>query len=208
MCQQVLNKVMNLHELEIKQRLQDTGTRQLQAVLAQYGWHPLGYGAEATVALHPERKYVLKLFPRDSLYMHFLQMVKQDPTNPHFPKFSREVRDVPGTKYSYVRMERLNRVMEYDLVNDFPQLLCLLDKFYNSFHKWPPTWVRMNVSWDPIWGSSGAIDCNNLDITAQERAVFHLLTDKTRQLGWDRVDMHASNFMARGNTWVLTDPFI
>jgi hypothetical protein len=201
-----LNIIMKLNELDIGKRLQDTGTRQMQDVLARYGWHPLGYGAEATVALHPDRKYVLKIFPQNSLYTEFLDVVKQDPTNPHFPKFSRMARPVPGTKYMYIRMEQLQRIQEYDMVTKFPQLLCLLEKLYDNFHVTPPHYVVNNVSWDP--GSSGVMDCKELTITPAEHKAFNLLHDKIKKIGWRRTDLHSSNFMARGNTWVITDPFI
>ena len=118
----VINIVMKLNELEIKHRLADTGTRQMQDVLAKYGWHPLGYGAEATVALHPSKKYVLKIFPKTSKYTEFLDMVGSDPTNPHFPKFSRQAKPVPGTDHMYVRMEQLQKIQDYDLIVRFPQV--------------------------------------------------------------------------------------
>ena len=199
---------MHLRELEITHKLQrGMGGSDLANLLAQKGWHVMGHGYEAGVAEHPDRSYVLKIFPRTSYYVHFVDMVRSHATNPHFPRFSRYVRPIPGTTYAYVRMEKLSRMFEYDLVQ-FPSLLCLLEKMYDDRHVTPPVWVRMNVSWDPSWGPDGMIDCNHINITSAEREAIQALNEKVQQLGWRHLDLHAANFMTRGSQWVITDPFI
>lgn len=203
---------MQINELEVGRKLKrfGMGGSDLANLLRQHGWTPLGYGYEAGVAEHPNKSYVLKIFPTKSVYVHFVNMVQQHAHNPHFPRFSRYVRQIPGTTFSYVRMEKLNRMLEYDLVQ-FPSLLCLLDRMYGDHNVTPPVWVRMNVSWDPEWhmGDPDDItDCNNKLITPAEQEAIQLLSDKVKQLGWRHLDLHAANFMTRGNTWVITDPFI
>ena len=199
---------MKLDELEITRKLQRSGQpgSDLENILVRAGWTPLGHGAEAGVAMHPLKKYVLKIFPKTSKYMEFLDLVRQAPNNPHFPKFSRIAKPIPGTNLMYVRMEHLEKIRDFDIVTRFPQLLCLLEKLYVNHHVRPPARVRANVSWNP--GQSGLLDCNDLDITPDEKTAFDLLSDKIQQIGWRRADLHAANFMARGNTWVITDPFI
>ena len=228
---------MQIKELEISHKLKRSmGGSDLANVLHQNGWTPLGHGYEAGVAEHPHRSYVLKIFPRKSPYVQFVNMVQTHPQNPHFPKFfSRQqqdpnnpnkeivdpddpnfpnylkyVRPVPGTQYSSVRMEKLRKMLPYDLTQ-FPSLLCLLDELWFTHvpHRRPPYWVRSNVSWDPhAVDAEGLIDCNQEAITPQEKQAIQLVSNKIKEIGWDRVDLHSGNFMMRGNTWVITDPFI
>jgi hypothetical protein len=200
---------MQINELEIGRKLKrfGLGGSDLANLLRQHGWTPLGFGYEAGVAEHPRKSYVLKIFPQNSPYVHFVNMVKQNVTNPHFPRFSRYVRQIPGTPFAYVRMEKLHPMLEYDLVQ-FPSLLCLLDKMWHAHKVTPPVWVRMNATWNPEGEHDVRIDCQDERITPQEQEAIQLLSDKVKQLGWRRLDLHAANFMRRGNQWVITDPFI
>lgn len=201
--------IMQIHELDITRKLKrfGLGGSDLANLLRQKGWSPLGFGYEAGVAEHPDKRYVLKIFPRNSYYVHFVNMVKQQPNNPHFPRFSRYVRHVPGTEYAYVRMEKLDRMREYDLVQ-FPSLLCLLGKMWTDRNMTPPVWIHMNVSWDSQEQPDGMVNCNQLHISEQERAAIQALSDKVHELGWRHLDLHSANFMTRNNQWVITDPFI
>lgn len=200
--------IMQINELEISRKLKRymMGS-DLANLLRQYGWTPLGYGFEAGVAEHPRKSYVLKIFPKNSVYVKFVNMVQQHAMNPHFPKFSRYVKTIPGTGYSYVRMEKLAPMQVYDLAQ-FPSLLCLLDQMWAKLNpkELPPYWVRNNVTWEPE--SSELPDCNELTMPAQEQEAIQLLGKTLSEIGWDHVDLHAGNFMLRGNTWVITDPFI
>jgi hypothetical protein len=203
-----LNMIMQINELEITRKLKrfGMGGSDLANLLRQHGWTPLGFGYEAGVAEHPNRSYVLKIFPQNSQYVHFVRMVQQHPDNPHFPRFSRYVRQIPGTSFAYVRMEKLTRMREYDLIQ-FPSLLCVLDKMWHDHGVTPPVWIRMNVTWDPD-AHMGLTNCRDVQISPQEQDAIQLLSDKVRELGWRRLDLHAANFMTRGNQWVITDPFI
>jgi len=201
--------IMHINELEIGRKLKrfGMGGSDLANLLRLHGWTPLGFGYEAGVAEHPRKSYVLKIFPRNSYYVHFVHMVQDHADNPHFPRFSRYVREIPGTQFAYVRMEKLTRMREYDLVQ-FPSLLCLLDTMWKDRNMTPPVWIHMNVSWDDQEQPEGMVNCNQVHTTPQERAAIQSLSDKVQQLGWRHLDLHAANFMIRGNTWVVTDPFI
>jgi hypothetical protein len=199
---------MQIQELEITRKLQNAwGGGELAQVLASHGWHRLGSGVEAGVAEHPQKAYVLKIFPQDSAYVHFVRMVQSHPHNPHFPRFSRYVRLIPGTKYAYVRMEKLSRMLDYDLAQ-YPSLLCLLDNlwFHHAPDLNPPHWIRSNITWDP--DQTDVPDCNQVSITPTEQEAIQLLSDQIKKLHWRNVDLHAANFMQRDSTWVITDPFI
>jgi hypothetical protein len=151
---------------------------------------------------------VLKLFPRDSAYTHFVRMVQSHAHNPHFPRFSRYVRPIPNTKYAYVRMEKLSRMMESDLPQ-YPSLLCLLDKMWMTHAPdvTPPYWIRSRVTWDTDWQPHNT-DCGTVHITDTEQEAIQLLAEQIQKLGWRHLDLHAANFMQRDSTWVITDPFI
>lgn len=197
--------IMHINELEIGRKLKRSMMGgDLANLLRQKGWTPLGFGFEAGVAEHPGKAYVLKIFPQHSPYTVFVQLVQSHAQNPHFPRFSRYVRQIPGTEYAYVRMEKLTKMKDYDLYN-MPSLLCLLDKLYNKHGEQPPYWVRNNASYD---SDSGLIDCNQIQTTRDEQQAINLLDQGVQQLGIDRLDLHSGNFMMRGNTWVITDPFI
>lgn len=199
--------IMHLSELEISKTLKrwDLSGPAIMNLLKRKGWTPLGYGVEAGVAEHPQKAYVLKIFPKTSKYDHFVSMVKAHPENPHFPRFSRYVRDIPGTEFSYVRMEKLSKVKEYDLVQ-IPQLLCLLTKLYRSLGSMPPTWVGNNVTWDPK--DEHRVYCGELNITPAEQQVINLLYDVIQADQDITLDLHSGNFMKRGTEWVITDPFV
>jgi len=145
---------MRLHEIENK-----TGLRaQLRSmtpkqVLASRGWEILGSGFEGSVAQHPSKPYVLKIFDSDSLYKEFIAFCRARPNNPHLPRFytgneaakmagaaaeieeddeprkdprlAGMVLELPGKK-SAVRMERLKPITEQLMLFKFrPELYVL-----------------------------------------------------------------------------------
>lgn len=197
---------MQILELDISRKLKrfGLGGSDLANLLRQKGWEPLGFGFEAGVAEHPQKSYVLKIFPKKSPYTQFVKLVQQHATNPHLPRFSRYVRQIPGTEYAYVRMEKLTPMKSYDLFH-MPSLLCLLDKLYNKHGEQPPYWVRSNVSYD---SESGLTDCNQITTTPDEQQAIHMLDQGITQVDIQSLDLHSGNFMLRGHTWVITDPFI
>ena len=200
-----------MNELEISRKLSKPQLPggDLQNILVRAGWRPIGAGAEAGVAEHPSRNYVLKIFPTNSLYSEFLQVVDQAPKNPHFPRLNRQSRRIPGTSYSYVRMEKLQPIRSFDMATHFPELNCLVIQLYKKLgtDKMPGVWgwAYNNASWDPL---TDLINCNKITIAPAAQQAFDLLTAKASQLGRRRLDLAVNNFMARGNTWVITDPFI
>lgn len=66
---------------------------------------------------------MLKIFPSDSAYVKFVEFVQSHSGNPHLPRFSRYVRPVPGTEFSYVRMEKLQKVTLPQLLNKYAAYL-------------------------------------------------------------------------------------
>jgi hypothetical protein len=165
----------------------------------------------------------LKIFRDHSLYQDFVALVQQHPQNPHWPKFGRYVRRVPGTGWLYVRMEKLTKISTSQLLKSYlPHLLALVQ-------------IRVKTGLDTLghdlsydvedkmqdWG----FDTDDLDNPEDADRIFaraggrppeswtqalEMLRDHSRNFpqldahGWD---MHAANFMRRGSTLVIADPY-
>lgn len=194
--------------------------RQLKAILTKYGWKSLGTGAEAAVAIHPNKSYVLKIFREDSKYQDFVKFVEQHHSNPHLPKFSRYVRQVPGLPYLYVRMEKLMRVPEAQLSSTY--LSYVLSMY------------AMGNLYDIDMLGGGLDDMVQYKVKDLGFDASDIMDDETREQIYERVggappetwtqvlanlaefskgmdlqiwDMHQGNFLRRGKTLVIADPF-
>lgn len=204
---------MKLDELQITKDTKVWGTRP-QSILAQYGWTVLGAGFEGAVAEHPQKKYVLKLFNADSKYIDFInKIVKPNHGNPHLPRMDRFVRSIPGAPYfRYVRMEKLNPIPnDTVLVDDFLPEMIMSSIICKRFGKW--------------FGISHVVNNKLRDFGTKydDPKVWEIINKKPPSMSWiktflqiiklsktDRIeiDMHSGNFMIRGDTLVITDPFI
>jgi hypothetical protein len=190
-------------------------------IILDSGWKLMGGGVEAAVAMHPNREYVLKLFPKDSNYRNFVEYAKQHRENPHLPRFSRYIKPVPGTDWSYVRMEELKeigagvfvagkkmvndhlaealyiRYTELSLHVNMNSFLSMLDK---RIKKWIKRIESGKISYEEL--------CDALQITPADaywkQAVHDIAVTKMGQ----RIDLHPENIMLRGSTLVITDPVI
>ena len=106
----IINKyfTMKIQELKITKLARDHAEPWLE-VFEHYGWKILGTGREAYVALNPRKNYVIKIWRRGSDYNKYVDFVKKHP-NPHFPRFFREPRRIPGTNFYYIALEKLEPV--------------------------------------------------------------------------------------------------
>ena len=100
--------MMNLSEIGLKQNIKSIDDA--RAILHYYKWEVLGSGIGGAVAQHPKKPYVLKLFTRDPGYKLFLKFIQENEGNRHLPRINRQIRQIPGTEYYYVRMERLTPI--------------------------------------------------------------------------------------------------
>jgi hypothetical protein len=197
---------MRLHEIEITKKFKQLMTgEEISTVLRSQGWQNVHFGKEGGVAEHPRGRYMLKIFPQHSAYGVFVQSVGINNSNPHLPKFLSAAKTIPGSEYRAVRMEKLMPMGDYDFFSH-PSLMCLVQQIYDRYHLTSPYWAGKNVTWNNR--NKIKIDCNSVEIDRQERQAFELLDHIVRAYGWaDRLDLHEGNFMARGSTWVVTDPF-
>lgn len=106
--------------------------KQVKDVFTKYGWNLLGHGIEGAVADRPNSTQVLKIFIKDSLYRDFVNIVKDNP-NPHFPKFHKYIRDIPGTKFSYILMEKLQKTNPDFLIDNYLPEMYVLDTEHELF---------------------------------------------------------------------------
>ena len=126
-----LYEILELDELEIRKDIKNIDIHQrwpgqdLLSILKKYDWKIIGSGAEACVLEHPEKKYVLKLFPKNSNYIKFVEYVQNNQDNLHLPKFSRFIQAIPDTDWLYVRMEKLQKTNYHQLVTNYLPELCV-----------------------------------------------------------------------------------
>jgi hypothetical protein len=191
----------------------------LASILETHGWHIVGTGLEAAVAEHPAKAYVLKIFNSDSKYIHFVNFVKSHANNPHLPIFSRYVRPVPGTPFSYVRMEKLTGISVEELVAHYSNYLVtmaqldgLLDMTMLHYSlEAELTAALKNKGWDP---ESPHLDYDHMyellgGYPPQSwQMVIKALAEYAKAAGYTHWDLHAKNFLTRGNTLVIADPFV
>ena len=218
---------MNLDEITLTKKLQDVkpyetlnASGALKKILTSHGWRSLGTGAESAVAMHPAKAYVLKIFYEESKYQDFVAFVKQHQANPHLPKFSRYVRQVPGTPFMYVRMEKLQRVTESQLLGTYFPYLLAMDAMGQAHGVDMLSSDLADIVQDNVgdWGfdSTDLLD-SEISPDIYERAggyppetwvdVLDELGEYSRSIDLNTWDMHQGNFMRRGSTLVIADPF-
>ena len=221
-----MRNTMNLDEITFSKQIRDVpawninAQEKLKKILVQHGWKSLGVGAEGTVAMHPAKAYVLKIFNDESKYTNFVEFVQANQSNQHLPKFSRYVRKVPGTNYLYVRMEKLLRVTHSQLAAPYlPYLLAMaaigqhsgiqtlgddLDMFVlDKMSDWGfdmPDLLDNSLS-DSIYQHAGGYPPESWFEVVDKLAKHSQDLNIT---GWD---MHEGNFMRRDKTLVIADPY-
>jgi len=207
---------MNLNEISLKTTIDDLGSP--QAILGRYGWEVLGTGLNAAVAQHPYKPYVLKLFESDLGYLKFIQFIEANKGNKHLPVINKTVKKIPGTRLSYVRMERLTPISENDLWKRYLAdmtylgLLALKNDLLIAFStqgniidalnaKNINTNILRKVKFDDVWTAF------NSRPSASWMDISEKLVDFADSNGIAMLDIHSQNFMLRSNTLVITDPF-
>lgn len=206
---------MNLQELEISTKLSQIGhpaSYKLHGIMRDHGWNILGTGMEATVAEKPGAPYVLKVFPKASRYAQFVQFCQQHGDNPHLPRFSRYVRPVPHTPFSYVRMEKLKPVRGAALLNTYAEYMCAVDQVFRSEDRTPVFWNHAMSRWDldelpEKQGYTDVAACAQQAPSTWIKLIERLVSLMQAQ-GIKQFDLHPDNMMLRGTTLVITDPFV
>jgi hypothetical protein len=221
---------MKLSELQITKDIKGAEKPQfglygnpLRDIFQKHGWNVLGKGVDAAVADHPNKNVVLKMFVSTSKYKHFVDLVKDHP-NPHFPIFHKTIRELPGTKFSYVMMEKLDEISDF-YNNYFPEICALMLSaskhgvdYLNRTSDMMPTftpkrWFKNKIGvgvndfiaypelvWNKIDKPDDAwFQACDLLFGAFKEANMNLMSN---------IDFTPQNFMLRGDILVITDPFI
>lgn len=219
---------MKLSELTITQQMRQADQDSLsmappdalKKILTKNGWRSLGVGAEGAVAEHPQKAYVLKIFADQSAYQHFVDFVKKNQTNPHLPRFSRYTRQVPGLPYMYVRMEKLSKITQNTLLKKYMNHLLMMSTMGDAHDIDMLNPDLQDKVMD--WLLEHQYDVPDLRDADLQPKIFelaggyppHTWTDVLDLLGthsqdWELHvwDMHPGNFMRRGNTLVIADPY-
>lgn len=212
---------MHLSELELSKDVRQPYV-DWKTVFEKHGWGVLGEGIEATVGRKSGKPYVLKVFPPASAYKSFLQFCQQNPS-PYVPKFSKGARRIPGAfpPADYVRMEPLLPVSQEQLFQFYlPEVayvwlecakeglemnwrfhrivqLELENRFGQSAYALADSWDAQQLLWQKI----GAPPQGWMPLV--NKLVSFLINNTKRT----EMDLHAGNFMRRGKTLVITDPF-
>ena len=214
--------MINLQELRITKDLKSND--HINDIIKRTGWKILGSGTEGIVCEHPSKKYVLKIYQNTSRYNQFVEYAQKNQSNPHLPKFSRFVREVPGTRYNYVRMEKLKLCFRPE--NYRPEFVYLylagINKGVKTLCDSPLSTVReflvehfpeylgnyrniVTIDFDEVFlvlrKICGRIPDDEWIVLCNE------LIDLILKLSKRHMDVGGGNVMLRGKTLVITDPF-
>ena len=197
-----------INELQITKDLKNRFASPKE-ILAKYGWNVLGYGADGAVAENPNEKYVLKLFSTDSKYTDFVKYIAQPhQNNPHLPKISKAIKQIPGTAFSYIGMEKLQKISSKELVGKFFPEMCVLkidaERYNMSFamsydFTFSDQYRQVKLHGNDIWNKIRKPD----DAWFSLSEMLYSFARKEKL----NIDLHDDNFMLRGNTLVIIDPY-
>ena len=162
----------------------------LTAQLKSYGWTLAGYGYSSLVFKNPKFNYVLKVFEyQNTDWIKFANWAMQHQDNPFVPKFIGKIRKISPSAYA-VRMELLEPIKDSSFYNQYvaPEIQQIKK---NNYVDWS------DVFWD-----------KNEEFLQQNYPQLFQIIDFLNNLRTDSgdLDLHANNFMRRGNTLVITDP--
>ena len=210
---------MKIQELELTKQLKRAAgwPLNLDTILLDHGWKVLGWGAEGIVAEHPSKPYVLKIYRANSRYSDFVRFSQAHQSNPHVPRFGRYMRDLPGN-WKYVRMEILQEFADQDqLVKKFLPELAVLEwygpggglsrRLGNQVESICRNLYDINlipgmISLEDLQARVGHPDDSWLELMPAFKTFTHQLPGNLH------VDLHAGNFMKRGATLVIIDPYV
>lgn len=220
---------MYISELQIRKDIQNSPQDQdgvgLVKIFGNAGWKVLGFGTEGTVAEHPNKQYVLKVFESDSNYKAFVSFCEKHSGNPHVPVFNRYTKEIPGTPYSYVRMEKLEEIQNDELFDKFlPEMVVMLHIAMMHGIKLHPN-VATQISsmfsyelknsgfkFDDIFKKAKITKLLKAIGRVPDKSWIAIVTDllnasKSLSLKAGKVDLNPNNFMQRNGTIVIIDPF-
>lgn len=193
---------MKLYELQGFDRIRGniSDLQIFNHALAELGWTKFDYGGMAFLYENPDKDYIVKLFFNDQCYYKFLSVVQKNKSNQHFPKFRGKVLKMAGVDdVMAVRMERLSKLTKKEFYDD------------HGFHAWLVIHYGADVD---TFDLLNQIPIHQLEFVADEwknknrSFVNALIIVKENLSGPCEPDFKPDNFMKRGDTWIITDPYV
>ena len=222
---------MRIHELVTESDLQeyDTGSessKQIVAKLKQLGYKLLGSGVDATVWTKDAGSVIKILMPSvdqastDNAFLVFYEFCQKH-KSPFLPKFidiggvHHSAFELDGKQYRQIAMEKLAPMPNGSLMEKM--VWALSDLSSVAFIKWknvkqqllsPNFWKDFPNPGNHVEEVTQALA--NPQVEKQYFSLFAIMqqlyqTGQQHGLGWD---LHTENVMIRGNTPVITDPYL
>ena len=211
----------NLQEYDTSSK----SSKQIIAKLKQLGYKLLGSGVDATVWSKDAGSVIKILMPfdntsADNAFLTFYEFCQRH-KSPFLPKFisiggaHHTVFELDGKQYRQIAMEKLAPLPGGSLMEKM--VWALSDLVSVAFIKWadvkkqlvtPDFWEHFPNPGNHVEEVTQALANPQLD--KQYAALFTVMqqlyqTGNQHGLGWD---LHTENVMARGNTPVITDPYL
>ncbi len=176
-----------LQELTGVKKFRTQGKFQTLQAFKEAGGRVFSDGRFSVVLTHPKWDHVWKTFVNDPGYMHYLSIIKANPSNPHFPKIGKVKKIVPPFRRFKnqpfmwaVKMENLQPI---------------------SSSNWKIVKAVLNVY--NHWTSSQQFHEKYPQYTQLFDAIFEVIGNR----GGNILDLEERNFMQRRDgTIVMTDP--
>jgi len=177
----------------------------IQKTLLDNGFKLLGKGNYSSVYTHPKFNYALKIFDNDDGYTKFIKYCKQNQSNPHLPKFRGNLMRYKNSSWYAIRMELLQPFTKEEFLQEIYLIKALKEIFdFNNF-------INSNLSAMKLYDILDQSDSKSYqEWKDKNKLLFQTLKDLDNLDSNSEsfnIDLHERNFMRRGKTIVIIDPF-
>lgn len=186
---------------DFRKDLQGRGENSAEKKLTNWGYEKAASGTFADVYTKPGTNKVLKVFDDDRGYLQFIRFVKKNPSQ-HYPVFlSKLVKVSPWI--NAIRIEKLTPIgRNYRGVSkeDISEIIRRMS--------WYDNWDEMIADTTKRQGTKEIIELLKYFQKTQPGLLdaVRLLFSNTKKK--TDVDLHDDNMMLRGNTIVISDPWV
>lgn len=184
------DRLDELRGIKADTQVEFSNTKDVIEFMKSKGMTILGAGMYGAVFDHPSYngRYVLKLFIDDH-YADFIKYCQKNPGDQHLPKFFGKLIRLPYGG-SMIRIEPLKK-MPYSMFNSY-ELQDIRELVFAPDRLRPEDQTRL-VNW------ADRLDQRPLLVT-----IFRLMQNRPRG---SFMDLNPGNFMLRGDTLVVSDPY-
>lgn len=172
------------HELFSRKAYEPKSIQGFISELHKSGWETLGEGHFAIALQHPSLSYIIKIFNSSPGYLKFIKAVRDNQSNPFFPKIRGKFMRLNDTT-QVVRMEKLTTLSG----DDDPILFAYVDPNIEE----DGTILETIFSYD------------NIAFLRKNYPDLYRAIELIESIAGPTLDLHSGNIMKRGNVPVLTD---